>query len=617
MTLVSLSDFLSFVAVVVAIAGIVRGWKRSLSRDSMLLLLAIAITSLLHSTSNVLEWSGISVALDPYEDYFQILIPILWFFFVYSFLRSQETEHLRESEERYRALYEHLPDAVFLADAKTGLIVGANHAATRLLARPLSEIVGRHQADIHPDSAAETSRQLFSAQRSESEEKGHAAPISHSILRSDGQQVPVEITASLVSLAGRPVMQGVFRDRSARQRAAALLREQEEQAQRYLDIASVAIIALDREGRLTLVNQRGLEILEVEHEGELIGKDWFETCIPRSLADIARSTFLEQVMAGTRPTREFSEGPIVTRSGKQRIIAWHNIILRDADGVITGSLSSGQDITDQREAEKAKIEVESQLRQVQKLESIGTLASGAAHEINNPLTGIINYAQLIHDRIDDDALRDFAQGIIEEGNRVADIVRGLSSFSSQEKEQHSLAIMSDIVDTTVSLVGPLLRKDHINLIVDVAPDLPLLTCRAQQIEQVLINLLTNARDALNHRYPKSDEDKILRVSVDHIEKADKSWIRTIVEDHGCGIPAGIMARVFDPFFSTKPREQGTGLGLSISYGLVREHRGQLLVESEPNAYTRFTIELPVQGNPPLGVGASMEEAVDGKNLDRR
>jgi signal transduction histidine kinase len=154
--------------------------------------------------------------------------------------------------------------------------------------------------------------------------------------------------------------------------------------------------------------------------------------------------------------------------------------------------------------------------------------------------------------------------------------------------------MSDIVDTTISLIGSLLRKDQIQLTVEIEPDLPLLKCQSQQIEQILINLLTNARDALNDRYPDFDEDKILRVTVDVIHREDKAWIRTIVEDHGSGISADIIDRIFDPFFSTKPREKGTGLGLSVSYGLVREHHGRLFAESEPNAYTRFTMELPVE-----------------------
>jgi len=276
------------------------------------------------------------------------------------------------------------------------------------------------------------------------------------------------------------------------------------------------------------------------------------------------------------------------------MIAWHNTILTDAAGTITGTLSSGEDITEHRRAEQVRMELESQLRQTQKLESVGTLASGVAHEINNPLTGIINYAQLIHDRIEDPTLREYAEGIVEEGNRVANIVKSLLAFSRQENERHSPAIMSDIVYATLSLIGSVLRKDQIQLTVELSPDLPLLKCRSQQIQQVLLNLLTNARDALNERYPEYDENKILRVTVDALEQDGQPWIRTIVEDHGCGIPANIVERIFDPFFSTKAREKGTGLGLSISYGLVREHHGRLLVESEPNAYTRFIMELLIE-----------------------
>jgi len=177
---------------------------------------------------------------------------------------------------------------------------------------------------------------------------------------------------------------------------------------------------------------------------------------------------------------------------------------------------------------------------------------------------------------------------------VANIVKSLLSFSRQENERHSPAAMSDIVDATLSLIGSVLRKDQIQLTVVISPDLPLLRCRSQQIQQVLLNLLTNARDALNERYPEHDENKILQVVVDVIKREDQSWIRTVVEDHGSGIPANIVERIFDPFFSTKPREKGTGLGLSISYGLVREHHGRLLFESEPNTYTRFIMELPIE-----------------------
>jgi len=599
MTTIGLIDLVSFIVLATAVVGIVLNWKRGMPRDSMLLLLGIAIASLLHSTSNVLEWSGVTTVLDHYEDYLQTIEPILWFFFVYSFLQAKKTDDLRESEERYRALYEDLPDAVFLADGNSGVIIGANQAAVRLLARPLNEIVGLHQTDIHPTDVSDVSREIFRIQRLESEETGHAEAMTHFIVRSDGEHVPVEISGRLVSLSGRPVMQGVFRNISASQKAAELLRREKEQAQKYLDVAGVAFVALNREGRITMINQRGLEILEYKSESDLLDKDWFETCIPKPLRDQIRGVY-KQVMAGGKGPSGSSENIVLTRSGKQRIIAWNDIVLQDEAGTIIGTLSSGEDITEHRRAEQERMEMESQLRQTQKLESIGTLASGVAHEVNNPLTGIINYAQLIHDRIDDTKLRNYAQGIVEEGNRVANIVKSLLSFSRQEGEHRSPASMSDIIDSTLSLISSALSNDQIQLTVEIAPDLPLLQCRSQQIQQVLLNLLTNARDALNDRYPEFDENKTLRISVSLAEREEGSWIRTIVEDHGSGIPADIIERIFDPFFSTKPRERGTGLGLSISYGLVRDHHGRLVVESKPNVYTRSIMDLPVENGRSLG-----------------
>ena len=593
MTVVGLIDLVSFVALAAAVVGIVRNWKNGLSRESMFLLLGIAIASLLHATSNVLEWSGITAALDRYEDYLQTIEPILWFFLAYSFLRTRETADLRESEERYRALYEDLPDAVFLADADSGITLGANQAAARLLARPLDEIVGLHQADIHPSNTSDSSSEIFHAQRAQSEESGVANTMSHVVMRSDGERIPVEISARLVSLSGQPVMQGVFRDISARRKAEALLRKEKERAQKYLDVAGVALIALDHEGRITLINQRGLEILEYESDQELLGREWFETCVPKPLRDEVRGIF-RQLMIGKTEPPERRENPVLTQSGKQRIIAWNKTVLQDEAGTIIGTLSSGEDITEQRQAEKERMAMESHLRQGQKLESIGTLASGVAHEINNPLTGIINYAQLIHDRIDDSKLRGYAQGIIEEGNRVADIVKNLLSFSRHESERHnSPARISDLIDSALSVIGAMLRKDQIQLIVEIPSDLPMLRCRSHQIQQVLVNLLTNARDGLNDRYPGFDKNKTLRISAQLVELKGRRWIRTVLEDHGCGIPPEIIERIFDPFFTTKSIERGTGLGLSISYSLIREHDGQLVVESEPNIYTRFIMTLPV------------------------
>ncbi len=251
-----------------------------------------------------------------------------------------------------------------------------------------------------------------------------------------------------------------------------------------------------------------------------------------------------------------------------------------------------------RRAEDEREHYRMQLIQSQKLESIGVLASGVAHEINNPIMGIMGYAQLIQDRwgAGDAELREFAAEIGKETDRVATIVKNLLSFARQDKETQCCPTRAHaIVEATLSLIRVVLRHDQIALEVNVPADLPAPICNSQQIQQVLMNLLTNARDALNQRYPGADADKLIRISAEFTRRNAEGLprFRLTVEDHGAGIPEAVRARIFEPFFTTKPREKGTGLGLSISHGIVKEHGGELSVESEEGQWTRFHVDLPV------------------------
>jgi PAS domain S-box-containing protein len=261
---------------------------------------------------------------------------------------------------------------------------------------------------------------------------------------------------------------------------------------------------------------------------------------------------------------------------------------RDTQGnamLITGVIS------DTSESKKK----EAQARNTQRLESIGTLASGVAHEINNPLMGMLNYAELVKDEVQDQKLVDYLTQIGTEGNRIATIVRNLLSFSRQVGVAYGFAAMKDIVEESLSLVGATMRKEQIAIEIDISEELPQVKCHNQEIQQVIMNLLTNAHDALNTRYSKFDENKIIRITASAFEKDGEPWIRTTVEDHGSGIPADVADRIFDPFFSTKSRHEGTGLGLSISFGIVSEHAGELTMESNPGEYTRFHMDLPQDG----------------------
>ena len=256
-------------------------------------------------------------------------------------------------------------------------------------------------------------------------------------------------------------------------------------------------------------------------------------------------------------------------------------------------LGAIRDITEQVHMEKEKEKADSILRNQQKLESIGTLASGIAHEINNPINGILNYGQVISDSVEDGSeIKGFAKEIIRETNRVSVIVKNLLDFSRQNNQQHSYARLEDIVESTLSLTRTIFRHDNIELNVKIANNICKIKCRSQQIQQVLMNLLTNARDALNERYPGADKNKIINLTCKQYTKDKRKWVSIEVEDFGYGIPEETKQRIYDPFFTTKKGDKGTGLGLSISYGIVKEHHGQIIVESEPDKFTRFTLHLP-------------------------
>jgi len=374
--------------------------------------------------------------------------------------------------------------------------------------------------------------------------------------------------------------------------------------------ASLGIYQTTPDGRILAANPALVRML---------GYESFEDLAQRNLEvdgyepETPRESFKRRLAETGR--LEASDSVWTRKDGRRLVLRENAVAVKDDEGNVILYEGTVEDITAQREAEEERERLETRLRQSQKLESIGTLASGVAHEINNPLTGMINYAELISRRVGDPNLRNYAEAIMSEGGRVAKIVRNLLSFARQERETHSPARLVDIYDAAISLIGQLLRKDHILVEADVPDGLPSIKCRSQQIQQVLLNLLTNARDALNDRYVREDPDKRILIRACEIEHEGSPWIRMTVEDRGIGIAQENAARVFDPFFTTKPRDRGTGLGLSISYGIVRDHGGRLMLESEPGQFTRFTMDLPVDNGWTLTNEGRTR--LDGQGLDRR
>lgn len=230
---------------------------------------------------------------------------------------------------------------------------------------------------------------------------------------------------------------------------------------------------------------------------------------------------------------------------------------------------------------------------VAQLAAIGELASGIAHEINNPINGIINYAQIILDEPDDPETVENLANIISEGKRIAGIVSNLLDFARRREEIPSSSDISHIIGSSMQLLSHLLKKDGISCLLEIEEFLPPVKCNEQQLQQVVLNLISNARYAVNQKFHSPCREKKIEIKAYRHQKKEGGFIRLTFLDAGIGIVPEIRSRLFDPFFSTKPKGEGTGLGLSISHGIIRDHGGSIRVQSKPGEWTLFTIDLPI------------------------
>lgn len=227
------------------------------------------------------------------------------------------------------------------------------------------------------------------------------------------------------------------------------------------------------------------------------------------------------------------------------------------------------------------------------LVALGELAAGVAHEIKNPINGIINYAQILVNRFDEGSMvREIAGRMIKEGDRIDRIVEGLLSFGRRRQDDKCVVSVAEVLSDSMTLNAAQLRKDNITVKTYVPDGLPDVWAQPHEIMQVFVNIISNARHTLNEKYPELHENKVLEITAEPLTCEGGRRVRICFKDHGCGIPAAIIDKVMNPFFSTKVEHKSTGLGLSISHGIVEEHGGRLSLESEEGRYTKVVIDLP-------------------------
>lgn len=619
------------------------------------------------------------------------------------------------AERELRALLDAAVDAVIIIDGR-GVIETFSCAAERMFGYGAAEVLGRNVSMLMP----EPFRSQHDGYLAHHLRTGEARIIGKGrelvAQRRDGSLFQVFLSVGRIAGLKAPRFVGLMQDITDRKRVFEALRRERDRAQAYLDLVEVMLVSLDADGNISLVNRKGCELLGWP-EDELVGRNWFDTCVPQDVRPGVEATF-KSLIEGTAAPADYAENEIVTRSGRRKLIAWRNVTLRDERGLISGTLSSGEDVTEQRRAMEALSKSELLLREAQaiaglgnyetrlpagpthwslqmhgilgtspergalslddfvrrvvhlddrrrftsawhdlasgkgsldmeirirrpdgstrhihtlgrltrdaeghalvagtllditdrkhaeedmrqaqdrltqfgRLSTMGEMAAGLAHEINQPLTAISNYAQALQRLLATPAAAesediDFALGQISaQALRAGEVIRRLRAFV-KDREAHT-----EITDPA-RLAGDLLvfaesdaRLNNIRLMIEAEEGLPGVACDPVQIQQVLLNLIRNAIDATNEAQPQRREI-LIRTGED-----DRGDIEISVEDHGPGISAQVAQNLGNPFFTTKTH--GTGLGIAISRSILRAHGGRLSHRPTPGGGATVFFTLP-------------------------
>ncbi|MBI4484232.1 MAG: PAS domain S-box protein [Acidobacteria bacterium] len=484
---------------------------------------------------------------------------------------------LRESEHRFRTFMDNSPAVAFVKDQE-GRYVYINRPFELHFKTSLDQLKGKTDAELFPAETVQQLREndlkiLASGRMTELVEivpTANGVPRRWSVFKFPFREA-----------SGRPLLAGMAIDVTERQRAEDALRATSETLQEIVQTSPLAIVAIDTGGRVQAWNKSAERIFGWS-ESEVLGLP-----LP-TIPEEQRGELLAQMkdeQGGMR--RSALEVRRLRKDGSFIDVSLWTAPLCDSRGAVIGGLGILADMTERKQLEE-------QLRQAQKMEAIGQLAGGVAHDFNNLLTVINGYAHLLLARLPEgDAMRKSLDEIKKAGERAASLTRQLLAFSRKQVLEPKVLDLNVIVGDTDKMLRRLIGED-IELVSVLAPGLGRVKADPGQIEQVIMNLAVNARDAM----PQGGQLTIETADVEldeayarqHVAVRPGPYVLLAVSDNGCGMDGKILSHIFEPFFTTK--EKGTGMGLATVYGIVKQSGGNIWVYSEPGQGTTFKIYLP-------------------------
>ena len=524
----------------------------------------------------------------------------------------QRTRELQDREEQYRQMFNDHSAIMLLIDPHSGSVVEANPAAAKFYGRPVEEFDAMFVHDIDTRSAEQV-RQW----RNEVLKGKRVCDFARHRLAS-GESRDVEVHAVSIQVKGRTLLYLIIHDITSRVQAEQEVERHRAQLEDMVEARTFELAQANRELRSEIEARRRLEqertrlAMAIEQSAE-------DIVITDTEGTIQYVNPAFEKITGFPRSEAVGENPRILKSGKQpesfyrdlwdtilRGDVWRDRIvnkrkdgglitedctispIRDENGTISHFVAVRRDVTYQ-------VELEAQLRQSHRMEAIGQLAGGVAHDFNNILQAMLGYGKFLLDRLDADSLEhEFAQEVHQAAERAAGLTRQLLAFSRRQVLERRDLEANDLIQNLLKMIGRLLGE-HIDLSFRPAPKPLFVHADAGQLEQVLLNLCVNARDAM----PDGGRltIKIQDVALDddyceaHAWAKPGKYVMVLVSDTGCGMDTATKERAFEPFFTTKGLGQGTGLGLATVYGIVKQHDGLIDIHSEPGQGTTFKIYL--------------------------
>ena len=473
---------------------------------------------------------------------------------------------MTQSEARYRHLVESASDAIYTLDAR-GAVTSANDATCLLSGRTREELLARPMLGMMLDEEIDDAKHNFRLALG-----GEARRFDAHVVSSSGDVRLASVTYTPIRHGSAILgVLGVARDVTADRARAEALERSEARYERLVESAADAIFTLDGELRFTSVN-RALEQASGRDRDTLLGRSALELCDERDCGIMEEA--LRATLAGDRPRVEVR---LIGADGEPHPASLIAAPILER-GAIVGALGIVRDVTD----EKRLVQ---QLLQQEKLAAIGQLVGGVAHELNNPLAALLAFSQLLMSHTETPEERERAVASINfEARRASKIVRNLLTFARRRRAEREATDLNQIITDTVDLRSYALRVARVELTLALDSTLPLTWADPFQMQQVVLNLLSNAEQAME------EWSGARTINVATAQDGDTLILR--ISDSGPGIDALSVDKVLLPFYTTKAVGKGAGLGLSISEGIVREHGGRITVRSTAGAGATFTVELP-------------------------